>query len=564
MARLRRVWARALSALVFVLLAHAASADTVRLPDGMGVHLGKHLHFLQEEAQPLSLEQARARFHEGKFQQGKHDVLDFGLAPRPIWLRLELDNTGVGEVRELLMLGITWYDRLDAYVLHDGHVRQHVLTGDGMAHPEGFQPPLGFALPVEFAPGVNELFVRIESIDPVPVPLQIISPREFEAEKAYWNYFYGFFYGFLAALCAYNLLLFAGMRERSYLYYSLALIALMICNISYTGHGMAWFWPDAPGFQSYVGSAFMIIYSVAALTFAGRLLDLESEAPGALRIVRVFSGLALAGLVAGLLLQSKFVVLVMAFVFTALLTLGMPVLGVLAVYRGWAYGRYFLAASTFAMLGVASTELATWGVITFSESTYHGTEYGLIIESTLLALALAYRMRKYRQEGLLAHVDALTGLNNRRAFLESGANLVNAHDRRKHSCCLAIMDLDFFKNINDQYGHKAGDQALMAVAGLLARHCRAGDVIARWGGEEFILLMRETELSQAEAYAERLRQAIADLHLPVGQGDISLSVSIGIVQRTTENDLDELISRADTQLYRAKSEGRNRVCVQPV
>ena len=196
--------------------------------------------------------------------------------------------------------------------------------------------------------------------------------------------------------------------------------------------------------------------------------------------------------------------------------------------------------------------------------TVHNIEGGAMPHTTtLLALALSLKVRQQQAEKLLAErlaeCDPLTGLLNRRGFNQQAAPLWSTSLRNQRPLSLIMLDLDHFKGLNDQYGHDFGDQALQAVASLLAGSCRAGDLSARWGGEEFLLLLPETALGEAHALAVRLRQAIQAIALRGGEQPVNLSCSCGVVQRSEQEQLEHLINHADRLLYAAKQSGRNRV-----
>ena len=158
----------------------------------------------------------------------------------------------------------------------------------------------------------------------------------------------------------------------------------------------------------------------------------------------------------------------------------------------------------------------------------------------------------------MAETDDLTGLLNRRAF---DAALRAAIDdvRAGGQVALALADLDGFKAINDAHGHAMGDRVLQAVSTILMEISRGGDITARWGGEEFIILLPETRGQQAAVLAERLRTRIEEMRLGTLRKPIQLSASFGIAERGAHESLDQLINDADEWLYRAKEAGRNRV-----
>lgn len=164
-------------------------------------------------------------------------------------------------------------------------------------------------------------------------------------------------------------------------------------------------------------------------------------------------------------------------------------------------------------------------------------------------------------ERLSAH-DDLTGIFNRRHF---GATLDHAFDhssRYRRPLSVAIIDVDRFKNINDSYGHQAGDAVLAEVARRFSSSVRSSDYLARYGGEEFVVLLPETQLEDAVCFGEKLREAVASVPVPIAGGEpLPVTVSIGTASlaHTQFVSPTEMIAAADQALYRAKRNGRNRV-----
>ncbi|MDD2366537.1 MAG: diguanylate cyclase [Desulfuromonadaceae bacterium] len=157
----------------------------------------------------------------------------------------------------------------------------------------------------------------------------------------------------------------------------------------------------------------------------------------------------------------------------------------------------------------------------------------------------------------LAATDELTTLYNRRYFNENLTKSISAAKRYKFPLSLVMVDIDKFKAVNDTYGHSSGDTVLKAFADILRSLARTEDVSARWGGEEFIILLTHTARDGAAVMAERVRSKMASECLRVTS--IPVTVSLGVVEWGDGEDPELLIKRADKALYRAKDEGRNRV-----
>lgn len=165
-----------------------------------------------------------------------------------------------------------------------------------------------------------------------------------------------------------------------------------------------------------------------------------------------------------------------------------------------------------------------------------------------------------------ATTDALTGLCNRRRFNQVAEEELERSRRYGHVVSIALFDVDFFKRVNDTYGHDQGDRVLQMVARTTEEALRRSETLARYGGEEFVVLLPETGAREAQKVAERLRRALEEAVLETDKGPVAVTASFGIADlsapeatKTPEKDLSALISKADRAMYAAKAEGRNRV-----
>lgn len=183
----------------------------------------------------------------------------------------------------------------------------------------------------------------------------------------------------------------------------------------------------------------------------------------------------------------------------------------------------------------------------------------IIISLILIFLLLAYRIktRAYLQVKELSLRDQLTNLLNRRAIHHIIQMEVNRFNRKPIPFSLVLLDIDYFKRLNDSYGHECGDIVLKAVAKTLTSTLRSSDEVARWGGEEFLILLPETTAEQAYHIAEKVRLAIANIVVSYNEKSITTSVSLGISEFNGLNHYEDVIKQADEALYSAKEQGRN-------
>lgn len=167
--------------------------------------------------------------------------------------------------------------------------------------------------------------------------------------------------------------------------------------------------------------------------------------------------------------------------------------------------------------------------------------------------------KRNREIEKIASTDPLTGLYNRMKFIELYVSEYTVMTQRSNAMSLLMIDIDYFKKINDTFGHNTGDQALHAIAQTLSHHLRHVDIICRWGGEEFVALLPTADAPRALMIAEQIRHAVAAQHI---QEVPAITVSIGVTQIREGDSLDEAVNRADEALYDAKNSGRNRVCIR--
>lgn len=223
------------------------------------------------------------------------------------------------------------------------------------------------------------------------------------------------------------------------------------------------------------------------------------------------------------------------------------------------------------------SEIRTWMAVPISSLgrnigclTFESRQKDAFSESTAkLVQALANEAaialenaRLFQEVERLSMIDPLTGLLNRRQFNEI-AQLEFERSRRYDIPLSAIMmDIDHFKQVNDTYGHAAGDQVLIQLASVCKRQIRLTDICARFGGEEFCFLLPQTESKAACVFAERLRKAIAELQFIASGQEFNISASFGVADRPGSNDsVENLLEHSDQALYEAKKSGRNRVVI---
>jgi len=563
-----RCWRRRAAAVLAVCAASlwwgAARAEPISTTMESSGAIGKYLSYLKEQGPRLTAPEASLALAQGKFTPSRKSVLNFGIGARPVWLAFEVTNPGESGALRRLAIATSWIDSIEVYIRRTERPVEAFQAGD--IRPFAQRPVENrlFWFNHVFAPGTTTVLIRIETPDPMVLPVYFTTAEEAQTRAAAQEASYALLYGYLLALLAYNFILFLSLNARRYLYYSIYLLCFSLMNFTYTGHSFQWLWPGSAHWQQWSNPLLMMLYAVTGLVFAQSFLETRRLLPRVHRIL--MRGLAAFVLLqaGALMFESRVASLLFSFGFVFLFSATMVALGALALRAGQRAARYFLIASITAVVGASITAAAVWGLIPFTAWTYRAVDIGMAVDATLLALALADQFRISQEERVhaeqLAHVDPLTGINNRRAFANLVAPIWSTGQRHGRDISVILLDLDRFKAINDKHGHATGDKALMEVANLLRQGMRNGDVVARWGGEEFIVFLPETRLAEARTIAERLRAAISALQIPGDAKPLSLTATFGVAHNENRNvSLENLISVADRHLYHGKQLGRDRV-----
>ena len=249
------------------------------------------------------------------------------------------------------------------------------------------------------------------------------------------------------------------------------------------------------------------------------------------------------------------------------------------VRKGHPFAKYFLLGHSLFAVFSAVAVLFYKGLVEFNYITSHGVGIGIMLEALMLAFIISYRIRileeiKSSQDELklLAVTDSMTQLYNRRYFYTEANYQLKQAQKEATPLSLMILDIDRFKLVNDTHGHQTGDQVIIALANILRTHSQEGHLVARFGGEEFVILLPKTPLLQAMDIAEQIRQT-AEKHKVVlsysdkpdsDKPDLYFTVSIGVIEINTGSEtIETALNLADIALYEAKNSGRNRVRMAP-
>lgn len=521
------------------------------------------LFLLVDSAPGMRADQALRAYQKAEFAKNDDNQVSFGFTDDIVWGVLPVTNNGERPATKTIQIDNAWLDEIDVYYFKEGQLIRHELLGDTVPFHQRAHHTRMPAVTHTFAPGLTYVLFRFRSHDPLTMPVYF-GPEEAVAAKTMQDaYFYGALYGSLLILLIYNVVLYFYLNEVRYFLYSMYLLAFTTFNFTYTGHGFWLLWPDAIFLQQWLMPALMFCYLLSGVVFTIGFLNTRVFLPS-LYASRHKIYLALWGL-AGVItvMGSRSFAVMSQLVVLTTLSFWMLLIGVLVYRNGNPLAKFFLPAIALGTGGATVSSLATWGVIPFSQWAFRAIEIGILLEMSLLSIALGFNFKLVeearRSAETNARMDPLTNLFNRRAFSDLVYPVWELGKRSKTIMSIMLIDLDWFKQINDEFGHAAGDEVLERIAAELKSRLRASDIAVRWGGEEFLVFLPDTELAEAEHLAEVLRASIQTVKV---RKSISVTMSIGVASAAPNDlDLDGLIRKADEALYAAKLAGRDRVVV---
>ena len=485
----------------------------------------------------------------------------FPISSRGDWVVLQPQPPWVAEAQMLTMYPpaqsrVTLYDGT-------GAVRTLALN-DFSAQLHGYGR-LSWTLGTEVAAS-TPLLLKFEPVADVatPVAFALETPSDYRQNDAQWL--------MLATACLTVMLAMALMalcfalilRDITFAWYAGYLICYAFIQGIQTGfvfHPINWQWLSPLTLP--VQMAAMTLSVLFAVAFMIRFCNLTRYARWPAAVIKLLA----AGMVVATLLgvcQIAALERIGQHLMSPLIVAGalsMLVAGTVAGLRGSRYAWFFLGGWSPLLVITAMGAAQMSGALPTLVWAKDGGLVAGALEALVLSVGLADRALMMRREGeqvrQLADRDALTQVLNRRAWNEATIAAITAS--RERAIALLFLDLDHFKTLNDCQGHAAGDQALVAVADALRAELRPADLLGRYGGEEFVVMLDGTADLQALQIATRLCRCIHQLQIPVDGSVTMLTASIGVAIRSTDDTLETLVARADHAMYEAKVSGRNRV-----
>ncbi len=548
---------------------------------------------------------------------------NFGLNSSPHWIRVDIPKNDK-EVARLLLINYGLLDHLDVWFLATNKNESEIVgaykTGDAFPFSERMIKSETFLFQVPDEQGHLRVFIRAKSKGPLKIPIEIWTTKDYTEYSSLQKLFMGLFFGYMVAMAISNLFIYASTKNRIFAYYTAYVTFIGLTVASLHGIGFHYLWPNNLWIQEFSPVIFASLTVVFIISLAIDLLALKNKSPTTYKILRniryVFFGvLALCAVLPYEVILKG--VLLLLIITTPIILIS----GAVLALKGSSVARYFCGAWAVLLISGVSVSMDNLGLYESAIDSSYLLIVGAITEALLLAMALAVSFNeqmqnakqtrndalKNEQEAIdamdklmavqdenrdnlnysieertlelevalrelaeknrelekLSAVDPLTGLMNRRFFDKRMLAESRRSRREMTTLGVAMLDIDYFKKINDTYGHLCGDHCLQVFANILKESVkRPSDIICRYGGEEFVLILPNTDQAGLTKLLEKIRKNVENKKI-LFEGHTIMTVSIGGCSRiiATEDEHELIIAFADKLLYSAKEAGRNRVTV---
>lgn len=515
----------------------------------------------------LTVDEALAALPSFAVPQSAYATL--GLRQKVVWLRVPVSVPAQSNGRWILDFDYTLLNRIDVHVATGGRVVRHVVLGNAQPFSQRPLPSRSHAVVLELPPGKDyDLLLRVDTIGSMILPVSLSKLSAFHRRAINEQMLQGVLTSLGLCLLLYSLMQWISLREHLYLKYSLLVLASTLFSVHFFGIGAQYLWTDIAWLERHMAGISSLIAAGGTALFIEDALAADMSRV-LRRAMKILAGvLAIAAVAHALDWIDIYVVgIFMGTLGLMPALLGLP--GAIArARRGDRVGTYFIFAWVGYFVASAIMVGVVKGYIAANFWTLHSFQFGAtldmlifmriaVLRSAAVHVAAQRATREHETLHSLAHSDPLTGLLNRRGLNTTlTAALHNCNPQQV--LAVYMLDLDGFKPVNDQFGHDVGDELLAIVAQRLRATVRTGDVVARVGGDEFVVMADGMQSDQqAKELGGKLLGAFRE-PFALEKENCRVGVTIGYVLAPWDgHDALSLLKAADAAMYAGKQSGKN-------
>jgi len=558
------------------------------------------VEYLAESQQSLDIQKV-LELPTSIWQSKPSEKLSFGMQPKAFWFQFEIAPLDPLH-NWLLEIDYALLDHLDLWFFEQGKLLSEYHTGDKLPFRSRHIDHEQFLFPI---PGDTtnsiKVYLRIKTSGALKLPINIWKEKSYLVHNGEHSITMGLFFGFMAAMGLSNLFFYITTGSKSFLAYSSYVVFLALTLATLHGLGYKYLWPENIWLQARSIVIFANATLFSAIVFTYYLLEVKNYSRRLARLLRISAMVFLVNVLLSLFIPYS-TILPIFLIMICLIVIALYSMGIWLWMQGNRLARLYTLAWTVLLISAFLISLENLNVLSINLYSQYLLMLGATIETILLALALAVSYNQQKEKVIsiqqeakadleykveertlelqialreLAEtnaelekkntIDPLTGIRNRRYFDKKYIAEVRRSRREQTPFSLAMLDIDHFKQTNDTLGHVAGDECIKAIANNIKQQLkRPSDDVCRYGGEEFAVILPNTDKAGAIQVMQQICDGIANSEILLASGPEQLTVSIGISSAILQQSTPELdlLNSADQALYQAKEQGRNRVIYQ--
>ena len=521
--------------------------------------------YIKLENKPHTLNEIVEKSEKNLFSTLQKNHSKFGFTDNIFWIKTITRNNSSTKSFQVMELNHPSLDYIDIYELKNKELILKKKLGDLRLYDKStFMPNPNY----EFSISAGErkvFFIKIVSEGSLNIGISVQDTNTYNLSSSKQIKWLSFYFGAIVIMLMYNFIIYLIIKNRSFLYYVLFHVSYIIFALSLSGISFELFWPHSPWLNQYVIPMSMALIGVFGILFAIHFMDIKNMSIKLYKFLYLLAFMSFLIFLLPLLTAYNFTIQLSSFISFFIAVVLFTTSIYLLIFKKNKNALFYVIAWGFFFLGVAIAHLSNIGFIPSTLITNFSSQIGSFFEALLLSIGLAYYYNGLKSEHSeltytnkilreLSQTDVLTGIYNRRYFYNEAHTLLSIAKEKNSECYLLMIDLDYFKGINDTYGHDIGDKVLKSFANICQTTLRENDIFARFGGEEFVLFLSGTDKSTAIEIAQSINTAIRHASFDFAP-DLKLTVSIGLSNNTRE--LSTLLEEADQALYQAKESGRD-------